>query len=322
MGSVRKAEVVFDYCWAAGRQLVVRDTSLPQMRRGPLYMMLATLAFAVMLSLVKVARTELSAFEVVCWRGTTSVSLTFLLAMRGGFGVSRPGMLLARVLLGFGAVGCFFTAAKGLHLADMIVLTKLQPILVALLAPIVLGAGERGGWILGLAVALGLTGTVVLLGPDLAVGSVFGLWAVAGTGFSAGAHVALRAVGSENRPEAIVFWFQLGAVLLSVTVLVATKGGVPLPPAHLWPYLLGCGVATTLGQVLMTRAYSVDPAPLVAAASYVAPVWGVAGDLLLFGEWPSGYVLLGGSLVVVAGVLLLTDKTGAIREAERAQTRL
>jgi drug/metabolite transporter (DMT)-like permease len=290
------------------------------MRRGPLYMILASLSFTVMVSLVKVAREEMGPLEVVCWRTVTSVALTFFLALRAGFAVQRRGVMVGRVLFGFAAMVCFFTAAKALSLADLAIVSRLQPLLVAMLAPLLLGAAERGGWVLLLAVACGLGGTAVLLGPELAVGSIYGWIALAGAVCSALAHVSVRSLGGDTRPEATVFWFQLGAVVLSVLLLLATTGGVALPPRHLWPHLAGCGVAATVGQVLMTRAYAADPAPLVAAAAYVAPLWGVLGDLLIFSELPGVTVIVGGSLVVLAGLLLLTSKQAPGQAAPSADT--
>jgi S-adenosylmethionine uptake transporter len=182
-----------------------------------------------------------------------------------------------------------------------------------------LGAHERGGWLMAMVVVLGVTGTAILLGPQLAVGSIFGLWALVGAAASAVAHITVRALSTRNPPETVVFWFQLGAVVLAVTLLLATTGTVPLPPAHLWAHLLGCGAAATVGQVLMTRAYAADPAPVVAAASYVAPLWGLAGDLLLFAHYPAAPALLGGGLIVLAGMLLLSSKPAASEAPESAK---
>lgn len=282
--------------------------SLAAVRRGLVYMMLSTLAFTVMVALVKIAREQLTALEVLCWRGTTSVVLTFVLAARVGFGVRQPGLMFWRVALGFGAMFCYFTAAKGLTLADMAIVGKLQPIWVALLAPLMLGASERGGWLLAVSVVLGLLGTGVLLAPELTVGSKFGVYALAGTVLSAGAHIAVRALRTAHRPETIVFWFQLGAATLAAMLLWVTEGRVPLPPSELWPHLLGCGVAATAGQLLMTRAYAVAKAPLAAAASYVGPIWGIAGDLMIYGVWPDLSGWLGGALVVASGAVLFTTR--------------
>ncbi len=292
-------------------RLVRQGSTLPPVRRGPLYMVFATLAFTVMVGLVKVARDEMSALELVCWRGATSICLTFFLARRVGFAVRRPVLMLSRVLFGFGAMACFFTAAKGLALADLALLSKLQPILVALLAPLVLGAGERGGWALAVALVLGVSGTVLLLMPELAVGSSFAWWALAGTALSAGAHLSVRALSADHRPETVVFWFQVGGSLLAALLLLGTMGRIPLPPTHLWPHVIGCGAAATVGQILMTRAYAADPAPLVAAAAYVGPLWALGGDLLVFGIVPDGSMLVGGALVLTAGGILLSAKSGA-----------
>jgi drug/metabolite transporter (DMT)-like permease len=154
----------------------------------------------------------------------------------------------------------------------------------------------------------------VLLGPEFAIGSVFGLWAIGGSVLSAGAHLAVRALRTDHRPETIVFWFQLGGTVLAVALLLLTMGRVPLPPAHLWPHLLGCGVAATFGQILMTRAYALDTAPVVAAGGYVGPLWGVLGDVMVFGTGPGLPVWVGGALVLAAGALLVRGGSGPTRD--------
>jgi drug/metabolite transporter (DMT)-like permease len=269
-------------------------------------MMLASLGFTVMVASVKHLRHELSALEVLLWRTALSVPLAAALARGRIFNVKSPGLLAARVVLGFAAMACFFTAAAGLSLADMSFLSKLQPVVIVLVAPIVLGGHERvGRGILGV-VAAGLAGTALLLGPALAVGNRYGLWALGAAVFSSGAHLTVRALRKHASAPAIVFWFQLGSACLALMLLPLVLGTGPRwPQAHLWPALLVCGGSATLGQVLMTRAYAVEKASVVGAASYVAPVWGILGDAVLFGMWPSPTAWVGGSLIVAAGLSLL-----------------
>ena len=50
------------------------------LRRGPLLMILAGLCFTLMLACVKVLRAELSALEVVFWRGAAAAPLAGLAA--------------------------------------------------------------------------------------------------------------------------------------------------------------------------------------------------------------------------------------------------
>ncbi|RZO66443.1 MAG: DMT family transporter [Sandaracinaceae bacterium] len=276
------------------------------MRRGPLFMILAGLLFTVMLGLVKVAREELSALEVVCWRSVTALPLSFVLARRAGIAVKSRRTLLVRCVLGFGAVFGFFTAAKGLTMAQLSLVSKLQPILIAVLAPLALGVSEKSDKSVWVVLGLGLAGSALLLSPDLSSGSIYGLLALFAAVSSAGAHVAVRALGKTDNPFALVFWFQLFLCVAAVAAFVATERTLlPLPPAHLWWTLVGVGVSTTLAQLAMTRAYQLDKASTVAAASYAGPLFAVVGDILFFAAWPDAWALGGGALIVLAGAWLV-----------------
>lgn len=276
------------------------------MRRAPWLMFAACALFTVMMVLVKQARAEMSTVDVMVWRSASSVPLAFLLALGPGLAVRNVRAMAWRVVLGALAMGSYYTAVKGLSLADLTLLTKLQPLEVAVLAPLVLGAAEAASLATWVAIGLGLTGTAVLLGPQLAVGSTWGLWALASATFSAGAHVSLRALGNSEDPRTVVLWFQAGATLLAIPVALLLDGALPgLPPSHLWPHMIGIGVTATLGQVLMTRAYAVDRAPVVAAAAYVEPLFMFVADAVVFHVAPSLSAVVGGGLILGSGLLLI-----------------
>lgn len=286
-------------------------------RPGPLLMLLATLVFTIMLGLVKVARAELSAMEIVLWRAVVGVPLAVLAARGLPWRPRRPRLLLLRAVLGFGAMICFFTAAKGLALADHSLLTKLQPLLVAVIAPLALGASEKPGPRIWTSLVLGLLGCGLLLAPDLEGGGVWGLWAIASAFFSAGAHTTLRALGRSDHPAVVVMWFQAATVPLALGMQWAWDGAPPgLPPLHLWPLLGAIGAAAVLGQSLMTRAYQLDAAAVVAGASYSAPLWALAGDLLFFSATPGLHTLVGGALIVAAGLAVTWDRSKVVAPAE------
>lgn len=288
-------------------------------RRGPLYMIVAGGFFTVMVASVKVARADLGAVDIVLYRACVSTPVAFLLAAPSGLVVRRPALLLLRSLLGFGAMTCFFTAAGGLAIADLQLIGKLQPIGVAVLAPWLLGAGERSPTTLWIVLGGGLAGSVLLLGPDLAVGSLSGLWALAATGFSATAHLLVRRLGRTEAVSTQVFWFQLATLALAFLVVGARDGTLPsMPPAGLWAPLVVCGLATVAGQASMTKAYSLDRASTVAAASYLTPLFGVAADVLAFGSWPRAHAWLGGLLVMGSGLWLLFGDSRTAPDARRA----
>ncbi len=283
------------------------------MRRGPVLMILASLMFTVMVTAVKFCRGEMSGIDLAFWRGLVSVPLVAL-TMRGvGFRLRHRRVFLARAAFGVTAMTLYFTATKGMSLVDLNLITRLQPILVGLAAPWVLGRDERAGSRVWLAAAFGLTGAAVILAPDLAVGSLWGVLAFAATCFSAAAHLALRRLAAVEHGRTIVFWFHLFMTGATGLLVLVTERRFPWPPASLWLPVLTIGVFATAGQLLVTKAYASARAPLVAASAYTGVLWSLLADLAVFDLVPGTTALIGGVLVIGATALILTD-----RHAERA----
>ncbi|MEC7949339.1 MAG: DMT family transporter [Myxococcota bacterium] len=267
----------------------------------------AGLAFTVMVACVKVVRSELGAFEVVAWRGVVAIPLALAL-LRGASlrPVNRPAMAL-RVIAGFFAMTCFYTAAHGLSVADLSLLGRLQPVLIAIVAPVVLGRRERVDPRVWGLLGAGVLGTAVLLGPQLAVGNRYGLWAMGAVLCSGVAHLALRVLGRTEASATVVLWFQVGGTLLALLAVALSTGDLPrLPSPALLPWLAGVGAAGTAGQVLMTRAYALDRAAVVSAASHTSPLWAVIADALLFAVLPGPETLVGGGILLAAAAALVT----------------
>ncbi len=275
-------------------------------RAGLIAMTAAAALFTLMTAGVRLSRQQLSTLDVMLWRVLFALPALLPFAWRAGLHVVSWRGILLRSVLGFVAMVCFFTAARGLSVADLTLVSKLQPIWVALLAPRALGSAERAGRALWLALAMGLAGSALIVGPELRLGNVHGLWALAATVASAAAHLTVRALGRTDAPEITAFGFQV--VLLPLVLLARLLWeGTPAawPPAALWLPLAVVGLSSAAAQLLMSRAYALAPAALVAAASYSAPLFAFLADFLLFGEAPRPDALLGGTLVLAAGPLLL-----------------
>jgi len=270
---------------------------------------LAGICFALMIGCVKVVRQDFSALEVIVFRGIVAVPLSILIVY---FTPGRPikinnkRVFSLRLLFGLGAMYCYYTAAHGLALADLSLITRLQPILIALLAPVLLGAQERSDGRIWVLLVAGVVGCLVLLAPQLMVGSLWGLWAVGAMLSSALAHLALRAMGPTERTQAVVLWTQVGIFLVTGLMLaLATDGLTALPSPTQWLWIIGLGSLATLGQLLMTRAYALDQASVVAGASNLTPLWAAIVDLVLFSTILSMNAFIGGVLIVGASLSLL-----------------
>lgn len=283
-----------------------------KLRRGPLLMTLAAMAFTAMLSFMKLARTEIDSLDVLFWRGVTAMPLAFLLCVNVGFRAYRPGLILLRASLGSLVVFLVAYAAKGLAVADMALLFRMQPIVVAILAPLALGQGERAGRAIWLVLFVSMIGVILILAPSVAVGSQYGLAALAAGVASACAHVTLRALMRTDDPRIVVFYFQLLTIPVAVIALYLQSGRLPaIPPTGVLAPVLGVGVMGMLGQILMTYAYRADRAAVVAAASYSAVLFAALVDIVFFLDIPGLNVWIGGAIIVAAGIWLVLARDGS-----------
>ena len=269
-------------------------------------MIAASVCFTLMVACVKAARAELDTMTIIAWRGFISVPLTMLLLRSVSLSIVNKRVLWMRCILGILAMYGFYTATVGLPLTEISFIHRLQPILLAVFAPILLGANERvGASIWGVLVA-GLLGCAVLLGPQFAMGNTYGLWALVGTTASASAHLCVRALAPTEHPVAVAFWFQLFILVVALVVLGA-QGQSPFAIENsflIW-FLVGTGVFSAAGQLFMTSAYHAEKAAVVGAATYLGPVFGLAVDIVAFDVVPGWQAFVGGLVIILASVQLL-----------------
>jgi drug/metabolite transporter (DMT)-like permease len=275
--------------------------------RGVIDMALATLAFTAMNAFVKAGGALLGPVELVFWRSLLGALLVLPLALHNrNVRMTSPGLMLARTLFGVTAMSLGFASLKGLTLAEAALIFELQPVLVAVLAPVVFGEHEKVGRGVWSAMGLGCAGGAIILAPDALSGSVWGLLALLSAVASAGAHLCLRPLGRDEDSRAIVLWFLAGSAVVSAVVAPLQDGRpIDLTPDAGWPVLAGLAASATAGQLLMTRAYQRERAGIVAATQYVAPLLAAVVDAAVFRVLPGWNAWLGGVLVVLAGLTLL-----------------
>lgn len=265
-------------------------------------MLVASLCFALMGVCVKYISDDVPVGEVVFGRSliATLIALAWGWRDRGRLlGVSRR-MLVTRSLVGLGSMYAYFFAISQLKLGDAVLITYLSPLIVASMAPFVLG--ERAPWPVWLALGVGFAGVAVVEDPSGAVAGAGLVAGIASAFLAASAYVSVKLLSRTDSTTTIVVWFSAIATLVS-GVEGAVRGTFVWPaPEHLLA-LAGVGVFAALAQLLMTRAYAVAEAARVSVFGYATPIIAyVLGQLVLREEigWRGA---LGCSLLVLAGVL-------------------
>ncbi len=297
------------------------SAALRRLPPGVRYMAGAAFFFSVMSMLVKLAGSRLPTQEVVLGRSAVGLLLSWIALRRRripAFG-RRRGLLFVRGLLGFGALSAFFYALTRLPLAEATVIQYTNPVFTGVIAAVVLDEAMSRADVL--AVALSLVGVVLVARPQALFGGAATLDPIAvavglaGALLSAAAYVAVRRLGATEDPLVIVFYFAAVAVLGSIPD-VALVGIAPT--ALEWLLLAAIGVATQLGQVLMTKGLRAERAGRATAVGYLQIVFAAVWGALFFHELP-GLLAVFGAVLVVAGTLVLA-RSGA--SASRQPFRL
>jgi drug/metabolite transporter (DMT)-like permease len=282
-------------------------------RRGLLLMVAATACFVAMNICVKTLREAgLGTAEVIFFR--TAPGLLWLwwdlrVRRREPLRPVRRDLVYLRSVLGIAAMATSFYAVQALALVQHSVLHLLQPVFVALLAPLLLAEPLRRSAFAALVLAA--AGSVLVIAPDGAFGTVPLLpaaVAVASAFASALAHMVIRRSMATERAEVIVFHFALHAslcALLWVVVAGDPRHLVAALAAPTWLPTVGLALLGLVGQILMTRAYGHAPAALVAIVGYVGIPMNFAGDVLLWRAHVAPAAVLGAALMVLAGVFLV-----------------
>lgn len=221
--------------------------------------------------------------------------------------VERPGIQAARVAFSTGEVICFYWAVTHLPLADVMTFWMAAPLCVAAAAPLVLG--EHVGLGRWAATGAGFAGVVIALEPGGAGGGPG--WAVMVALIGMACFAAMIVTGRQLRgtPDTtLVFWQICGALLAGI--LIAPWAWVPptLPDLALLGLL---GVVAMLAHVCVNRALKLAPAAMVAPIQYTLLPWAVLLGWLFFGDVPRIAMLLGASVIVAAGLLILLREASA-----------
>lgn len=280
-------------------------------------MLAATAAFVGMSTCVKLLREAgLSTAEVIFFR--TGPGLLWLWwTLRVHHQSLRPvrrDLVYLRSLLGIGAMATSFYAVQSLTLVQHNVLGLLQPVFIALLAPLLLAEPMRRIVMLALVMAAGGAFLVLAPGADLSVPLLPACFGVASALLSAGAHMVIRRSMATESAEVVVFHFAVHATVFGLLWGISQGGFLDRVTDHvsgqtLLP-LLGLALLGVLGQLAMTRAYSHAPASLVAIVAYAGIPMSLFGDVLLWGAHPGVTAAFGAVFMVAAGVLLTRRQPG------------
>jgi drug/metabolite transporter (DMT)-like permease len=285
---------------------------------GIFYMLVATVAFAVLHALSKWLVANYPVGQVMFSRSFVGliVCSAFLLPMHG-FSVFHTRKAKAHMLRGLSqSVSQTFSvlAFALMPLAGAIAINFSAPLWAALVA--IVWLNERAGIARWIALIVGFVGVAIVANPgldSLTLGAIFALLNAIMLGTVT---AAVRGMSGTESTSTLLIW-QLTTVTAFHSLLLVFGFQWPTPGDFLLFVL--CGLANLTGQIFWTKALVCAPTTAVSPFFYFMLVWAMAIAYAVWGEVPTLQLVVGATIVVAAGLYLLwheaKQRSGAAKAA-------
>jgi drug/metabolite transporter (DMT)-like permease len=185
--------------------------------------------------------------------------------------------------------------------------------------------GEKVGWRSWAAIFIGLAGVLIILQPGSALFEPAALLSLLAAFLYGVAALMARRLGDTDSASVMTF-YAMGVYLIGATVLAVVLHLAGIETAThaslqflVRPWLLpslsdfllmgSCGVIAAVAMTLLTHAYRIAQANLVASFEYSGVLWAPLWGFLFFAELPRWTTIIGAALVVGSGLLVLHSQT-------------
>ncbi len=273
--------------------------------RGAFFIVASELSFALSAAIIKLVSVSLPNESIVFFRNLFGLAiLTPLLIKAGGKILHTDCLHLHLVRAGFGmaAMYSFFYSLGKIPLGDSMLIKSTIPLIIPFVSLIWLKENITRRIII--AGVLGFIGVFLILKPNgetdwaslVALGSSF---------MAAIAFVTVRKLSATEPTLRIVAYFAIFGMCISAIPLT-WAWQTPTPNEYLM--LIGVGLTTTIGQLLLTRGYQNAPASSVGIFTYTSVPFGTFLGWLYFEEILDINSLFGAILIILAGFIILRTK--------------
>jgi len=270
--------------------------------------------FVGMQAFIKLAG-QLPAGQIVFFRSFFAIVPILILLgwqreLATAFHTTRPGRHVVRGVVGVSSMLFGFYALTRLPLPEAIILNYAQPLLVVVISALVLGETVRAfRWT---AVAIGFVGVLIISWPKLTLftspegmGSAQALGVIAAliaAAISAVAMIQVRSLVATDKSSTIVLWFSLTST--AVALLTIPFGWEAM---NTWQVfcLVMAGLFGGVAQIVMTEAYRHASIATIAPFEYTSILFGFVLGYLLFSDLPTIHTIVGGTIVIASGVLII-----------------
>ena len=245
-----------------------------------------------------------SPLQILFMRNIIALPIAILLTIRmSGVAALRSRRPLAHFVRGFlwiAATMFFFTSLMHLGLAEATAIVFVAPLFITAISAIVLK--EHVGWRRWLAVCIGFVGVLIVVRPGGAAFQSAALLPIGAAAVYAFLMISSRWVDPRESVWTLLLWLTgTGAVL---SAFVVPFVWVPLQAEHIWQFL-GIAVFGTTGMTMMSQAFRLAPAAIVAPFDYTGLIWATILGFLFWGDMPDLATYIGAAVITASGIYVI-----------------
>lgn len=274
----------------------------PDNMRGARWMVVSTLCFAISILAIKKIGTEMPPAMIVFFRCMVGFFLVLPFIFKHGLGIYRTKRPLAhviRLVCSIVSMIAAYYAYAHMPLATAVSLTFTRPLFMIILAILILG--ERVRWRRGLATVAGFIGVLIVMGPSDLVFHPAALAALLSAASVSGAIAIIRQQAAVEGSLTLIVWFMTGSAFLTLfPALVDWQ----TPHGIQWAYLIFIGLASSIGQFCLIKAFTYGEATVMNPIDYGQLVLAAVFGYFIFNEVPSIWTVLG-AIVIVSSTLYI-----------------
>ncbi|MEM7652433.1 MAG: DMT family transporter [Pseudomonadota bacterium] len=271
--------------------------------RGAALMTTAMAAYVSNDALMKLISDELGLFQALAIRGLFTIALIGLWALFRGELLAkipksdRPA-LLWRIVGEIGATFCFLTALFNMPIANATAILQALPLAVTLAAAMFLK--EPVGWRRYSAIALGFIGVLIIVRPGSEGFNTYSILAVIAVGFIVLRDLATRRLSAEV-PSLQVSLMTAVVITIASALVSQTETWAPVEMGTI-AILAAASVFIVFGYLFGVMTMRVGEISFVAPFRYMSLLWAIVLGLLVFGDVPDLWTIIGSIIVVGTGI--------------------
>ena len=278
---------------------------------------------------IKILSSSYPLHQIILIRSVSAFLFTIFLfvPLEGGLSSLKTRRPFAHLFRGFLLVFAnlfFFLGLVSLPIAECSAIFFIAPILITALSSIILK--EKVGIRRIIALVVGFLGVLVIIKPGQISFQWVSMLPLLSAICYAGLHIMTRQMGLSEKASTLSIYIQLSFIIVSILMGLSLGDGrfsgqensslEFLVREWVWPNhndllaMTGIGVASSIGGYMISQAYRLSEAGLIAPFEYTSLILSVFWGIIIWNEWLNLLSILGIILIISSGVYI------AIREVQ------